>query len=114
MTDTVIVRFPVDELRPDSREYRQNSVVFKVQNLEIGVELEVTKENFCNLEAKYIEEYTLWELGQGEKPALPDPEKLILTPAGLKKIQDQLEEPYNSPGTDYQNSDLFEGEETDF
>jgi hypothetical protein len=78
MTDYVYV-VKWDRMRPDQREFRQNSVEFvpSVYN-SVGIPVPITAENFTNFDKL---------LGlTSDQPALP-----ILTPIGIKFVLQQLE-----------------------
>lgn len=97
------VRFEVEKVTPDPRQYNQQRQVYAPVCSVIEVALEINKENFV-LPAKFAQDLILFELGELKKLEVPD---LSFTPLGWKRVMDLLEEPYK----DNEDETLWEDEE---
>lgn len=85
MTDKVLVLFEMKEVRPDDREFRQNSTLFVPQGVKVQIGVPRENDYVANLS-----EISLKELS-GE--AAPEP---ILTVKGSVYVLQQFEEAYKS------------------
>jgi hypothetical protein len=98
------VEFSVTQVTPDPTAYNQQRQIYQPNSVTVRIDIEINRENFYISNALF-EKITLYELGQGDKPRIPD---LVFTSLGWKRVMEKLEEPYQEKATIEEDNDEFE------
>ena len=89
------IEFQITHMQADSSEFKQRSVELEPIDLFLVVELEPDKDYFYNPEiVKYWEEKKVAEVTGGKLPELVIPKQIKLTPKGVAKIRELINEAF--------------------